>query len=207
MSNEALFRITFLMCFFSLLGIRIYFQKSAGNYARGVSAHAGEHLANEVPALRGIRPALGIIFYAALLGWLLDVQWSARFRLPLPDAVRWAGGALGMAALVLAGWSHRSLGGNFRPTLGLQENHQLVQAGPYQWVRHPIYLAFLLLMVSGFLLSANWLLGASGILLLLMVFLLRIPPEEEQLLERFGAQYREYHLRTGSFWPRLPAKG
>lgn len=207
MSDPTTFKAIFLALFFSLLAIRVYFQRKAGNYEQGVQEHAAEHLRNEVPLLRWIRPTLGIVFYAAMFAWLFSARWVEAFILPLPDSLRWSGAAVGATAILLAFFGHRALGANFRPTLGLHANHRLVTSGPYARIRHPIYAAFLLLMLSGFLLSANWLMGVSGISLLLLVFLLRIPEEEQQLRHKFGAEYASYACRTGAFVPRIRPHG
>lgn len=42
-------------------------------------------------------------------------------------------------------------------------------------------------------------LRASGLMLLLV----RLPKEEEKLIERFDDEYRDYAERTGRFLPRL----
>jgi protein-S-isoprenylcysteine O-methyltransferase Ste14 len=37
----------------------------------------------------------------------------------------------------------------------------------------------------------------------LVMLLIRLPKEEEKLIERFGDEYRDYRKRTGRFFPRL----
>ena len=51
-------------------------------------------------------------------------------------------------------------------------------------------------------LTANWLIGVSS-LIVLTLLALRTPKEEEMLIERFGQQYRDYMARTGRFIPRM----
>ena len=58
---------------------------------------------------------------------------------------------------------------------------------------------FLLLLVL--LLSANWVLGLSGLLLVSSIAVVRIPVEEHQLRERFGSAWTEYSRQTGSLIP------
>src|SRR5215211_4840123 len=52
------------------------------------------------------------------------------------------------------------------------------------------------------LLVANWFTTASGTTAL-MLLLMRLPKEEEELIERFGDEYREYAERTGRLFPRF----
>lgn len=72
----------------------------------------------------------------------------------------------------------------------------LVTGGAYAWLRHPIYLAFLVMLVAtGMVLSA-------GIKLILPVLLylagseLRIASEEEELAARFPEDYAKYQSKT-----------
>ncbi len=76
-------------------------------------------------------------------------------------------------------------------------------AGPYRFVRHPFYLAYLLTFVGGALATAN------GWLLLTVVAMglgaIRAARMEEAKFESspLAADYLEYRLRAGMFWPRI----
>ena len=78
----------------------------------------------------------------------------------------------------------------------------LVTGGAYSWLRNPIYLAFLAMLV------ATGLLISSGIKLVLPVFLylagseLRIALEERELAKKFPEGYARYRSRTR--WRYLP---
>lgn len=83
----------------------------------------------------------------------------------------------------------------------------LVAAGPYRWVRNPIYLAALLVIVGEAWLFLSLPLleyaGAAAIIVHLFV----IGYEEPTLRRRFGETYVEY-LRTVPRWiPRLSRRG
>ena len=56
------------------------------------------------------------------------------------------------------------------------------------------------------LLSQNWLAGLAGLVTFGLVYLLRVPREEEQGLEKYGHHYLEYMEQTGELWPRLTLK-
>jgi protein-S-isoprenylcysteine O-methyltransferase Ste14 len=83
----------------------------------------------------------------------------------------------------------------------------LVKDGPYTTVRHPIYLAFLLMQISVLLLTANWLIGFCGLAIILAVIAIRVPEEEKLLTEQFGDEYGEYRKRTGALLPKFTGKG
>jgi len=74
--------------------------------------------------------------------------------------------------------------------------HRLATRGAYAWMRHPIYLAFLAMLVaSGLLISARSVL-AIAVVLYLAGSELRIAFEEEELAGTFRAEYEQYRLRT-----------
>ena len=106
-------------------------------------------------------------------------------------------GALALApfAAVLFVWALLSAPRNAGPEI-------LVTRGVYAWIRHPIYLAFLaMLLATGLLASAGPRL-AVAIVIYLAGAELRIASEEEELAERFQAEYEQYRLRTR--WRYLP---
>jgi protein-S-isoprenylcysteine O-methyltransferase Ste14 len=55
------------------------------------------------------------------------------------------------------------------------------------------------------LVAANWFMGLASLSVLSML-LVRLPKEEEKLIERFGDEYREYIKRTGRLLPKLKAR-
>jgi protein-S-isoprenylcysteine O-methyltransferase Ste14 len=94
------------------------------------------------------------IMWAAFLDSPSSFEWST---LSLPSWSRWIGLGIGALSCVFLYVSHLALGSNFSPILHLRERHELVQNGPYRWIRHPIYVSLILMFLSCFLLSANWL--------------------------------------------------
>ena len=66
-----------------------------------------------------------------------------------------------------------------------------------------MYLAFAAIMLLVLIVSANWLLGLSGLLLVGSIAAVRIPVEERQLAERFGSAWDAYRSHTGRVFPRL----
>lgn len=159
--------------------------------------------AHELPALRVIRPALGLVFYAALADWLVSgtrLEWA---YLRLSPLVR-GGGFVACSLAVGVLWvSFASLGASYRGGLGLWDDHALVLTGPYALVRHPIYASFVVFTLGVGALSASWLAGTAGVALTLMVPALRLRIEEHQLRERFGTAYAEYERTTPRFVPRI----
>lgn len=136
-----------------------------------------------------MRAALGIVFYAALAAWLFFPRRLAWSYVLVPRPLRWTAAAVLIPLIGLLAWSFAALDTNYRGGVGLYRNHQLVTHGPYRFVKHPIYYAFIGIMLCVFVLSRNWLLGSSGLMLVTMIAVARIPVEERELRERFGEQY------------------
>jgi len=79
---------------------------------------------------------------------------------------------------------------------------QLLTSGAYGWVRNPMYLAFLgMLIATGFVISAGLVLVAS-IAMYLAGSEMRIALEESQLEKEFGDEYNLYRQRVR--WLYLP---
>jgi protein-S-isoprenylcysteine O-methyltransferase Ste14 len=111
---------------------------------------------------------------------------------------------MGCAALILLARAHRALGLNFSPTLSFRDDHRLVTAGPYKHIRHPIYLSYLLLFTSGFLVTCHWAVGVFGVSIILILMTFRLKREEELLEEHFKEEYLAYAKKTPRFIPRVP---
>ncbi len=106
--------------------------------------------------------------------------------------------------LILA--SHLALGRFWSGDLETKPDHELICAGPYRWVRHPLYSSYLLLSVGLFAMSGNWLVGMSMLAYFIAVAA-RTSKEEAMLVEKLGERYIAYQRRTGRFLPRLHRLG
>ena len=107
-------------------------------------------------------------------------------------------------ALTLYGWALATHGRD-RPAFAFLPSAPaaLKTAGPYRYVRHPIYAAYLLAWVAGALVTGQpWLLAAP---VLMGAFYRRAACEEEQqfLEGPLAAEYLAYRRLTGMFLPRL----
>ena len=196
---EAPFKTAFVLLFVAVAAI------ASRTARRAARVHGGSinQLRHEAPGLIAIRSILGIAFYAMLLIWLLRSDVPGWTRLPMPEAARWVAVALVPVGVALFAWSFQSIGDQYRGGVGLHDKHRLVTRGAYRFVRHPIYLSFTALMLLGTCIAANWVIGASGLGLVSMIALVRIPIEERELAERFPEEWREYRRATGLFVPRL----
>lgn len=148
-----------------------------------------------------------LLMLSVTLIYLFRPQWLMWASVEFPAWVRWLGALLGVLAVALLFWVHRALGRNFSSTLRLGEQHTLVIDGPYRWVRHPMYIGFILLSLAIFLLSANVAVGVAWMGVMALIASLRVRAEEAMLVERFGDKYRTYAERIGRFLPKIRFNG
>jgi protein-S-isoprenylcysteine O-methyltransferase Ste14 len=149
--------------------------------------------------LATLRPLLAARL-AAILAFIANPLWMSWSSLPLPTWLRGLGIACGVVSSVLMIWIFSSLGRNLTDTVVARRHAKLVTAGPYRWVRHPLYLSFAVVAVGDTLMTASWFVGLTGAGVL-AVLALRTPIEERNLIERFGDEYRAYSESTGKYWP------
>ena len=106
-----------------------------------------------------------------------------------------------VCAVVLFFHTHRRLGRSWSVTLEIRENHGLVTDGIYRFVRHPMYSAYFLWVLSQALLLPNWIAGPAGLLGFGTLFAFRLRCEEQMMLEAFGESYAAYAARTKRIIP------
>jgi protein-S-isoprenylcysteine O-methyltransferase Ste14 len=207
MNIEIFFRIAFFVILFSFAYVMTAYTQKAKARKESASTRVQLHNEHEVPLLLRIRQIFGISFYLGVLVWTFApryMEWSA---LAVPAWARWTGLTLGLLSVALNAWSHKTLsqklGEDFDPVLRLLKVPALVKDGPYATMRHPSYLAFLMMQISVLLLTSNWLIGLSGLAIIVAVIAIRIPEEEKMLIEQFGDEYRTYMKKTGALLPRF----
>jgi len=155
----------------------------------------------------------GVLISVIMMMWFLSSQ-----VLPiLYAATRWLDfaeisrpillGFLGFAVLIFSNWllwkAHSDLGRNWSSTVQIKSEQTLVTQGIYQYLRHPIYTAHILWGIAQAMMVPNWLAGWLTLPLILLVFAIRIPNEENTMIEQFGDEYRGYMKTTGGIIPKI----
>jgi protein-S-isoprenylcysteine O-methyltransferase Ste14 len=146
---------------------------------------------------------LGIIGFLSVTAYSIHPGWIGFANLPFPLWLRWTGVTLAILGFVLLQWAQVSLGKSWSDTPRMMTDQELVTRGPYRYIRHPIYTAFLLILGSTLFISSNWLIGVCLIAMTSLEIVSRVQYEESLMIEYFGEQYRLYMERTGRILPRL----
>jgi protein-S-isoprenylcysteine O-methyltransferase len=105
------------------------------------------------------------------------------------------------AGVVLRWFAIVYLGRFFTVNVAIAADHQVVDTGPYRFVRHPSYSGCLLIFLGLGILSGNWL---SLILICVpptIAFMHRIRIEEAALHAALGPAYESYRARTRRLVP------
>jgi protein-S-isoprenylcysteine O-methyltransferase Ste14 len=106
--------------------------------------------------------------------------------------------ALGAAGSLLALWGVIALGRSFGIFVAVRK---VVLAGPYRYVRHPIYSGYLLIWIGQVLVNLS--IGIAlfvAIHVLLMIYRARL---EERRLAEASPEYRAYREQTGFLFPKV----
>ncbi len=132
---------------------------------------------------------------AGSFGVILGGQSAAIIAAFCPPRMTPNGTALLLAGSALRWHCRRLLGEDFTADVRVRPNQAVVDRGAYHWVRHPSYLAGLVVFTGMGLALGNWaslavLVGATA-----GVYLYRMPVEERALEAAMGEPYRAY-LRT-----------
>ncbi|MFZ0633312.1 MAG: isoprenylcysteine carboxylmethyltransferase family protein [Acidobacteriaceae bacterium] len=155
------------------------------------------------PALSRVLRTLAFLIAIALFFFdRLPVPWLYRRFLPSPLACFWIGAAVTVAGLLFAVWARAILGANWSRSVTIKQDHELITAGPYAFVRHPIYTGIL----TGFLGSVIALGQLRGIVSFVLVFLAlwyKLRLEEDWMRSQFGDVYTTYVQRTAALVPWL----
>lgn len=194
--NELLFRILLLLLFLTLVGL--WAQRLIRDGITRATFFTREEGFWNGFLIRALLSAstVGISVYLVSPSYMV---WS---HVSFPIWLRLVGLPVCIIAIALFFSAQKHLGSAFSPTLTIKPDQVLVTSGPYKWVRHPMYIAFLLSWVGYFLLSANWFIGLTGVAAECIIMFLRTPREELILIANFRNDYRNYMQDVGRFFPR-----
>jgi protein-S-isoprenylcysteine O-methyltransferase Ste14 len=133
----------------------------------------------------------------------LATGWPRALNYDLNYASVVVGALLYVASLWLFRRSHKDLGRQWSASLEIRESHQIVRAGVYRRIRHPMYASFWLWALAQAFLLPNAAAALSGLIAIAILFFTRIDFEERMLTEAFGDDYRAYMRETKRIIPGI----
>jgi protein-S-isoprenylcysteine O-methyltransferase Ste14 len=140
-----------------------------------------------------------------VLGWVLLAFSGLPYPLnvavtPHTDVARAIGAGVCLLGLFGAIWARRTLAGNWSSDVTFKQGHQLVQSGPYRFVRHPIYTA-ILLMCLGTAIAGGSVRQWLGLVMVCIGFCIKLRREEIVMLRHFPEEYPTYRNRVKALVP------
>jgi protein-S-isoprenylcysteine O-methyltransferase Ste14 len=147
-----------------------------------------------------LRPALRVALVAVTVGCFAALERETG-RVTFDPTLAAAGLALAIAAVALHFSARRALGSMWSPAAMVRAGHEVVERGPYRVVRHPLYLAMLMLGAGTGLVHPS---PATACLLIGLAVGTGLKIRmEERLLRQALPGYRQYAARVPSLLPRL----
>ncbi|MBI9044869.1 MAG: isoprenylcysteine carboxylmethyltransferase family protein [Anaerolineaceae bacterium] len=141
-----------------------------------------------------------LLMFLFIVTWILDTflfKWTIFLNTSIPLGVRIA---VGSVILVFAGYLAKT-------TLGIVfgekgEHTGVIRTGPYNIIRHPMYLSEVLAYLGILCLSISLLAAVIWLIAIAFgYFLCRF--EEGLLLKRFGEEYKQYMRDVPLWFPRI----
>jgi protein-S-isoprenylcysteine O-methyltransferase Ste14 len=145
---------------------------------------------------------IGSIWLGVALGIGLAVAVPAAAFTSGRRPLFYLGIALMVAGMALRWYAIRLLGRSFTYTVATRPDQQVVEAGPYHWIRHPSYTGGLLTVLGVVVCMTNPI-ALLGIIPPLAGYAYRIRVEERALAQNLGEPYRASMRRTKRLIPFL----
>jgi protein-S-isoprenylcysteine O-methyltransferase Ste14 len=137
----------------------------------------------------------GLALQLLAIGLALGVGGAERSHL-----IKWAL-ALCAVATLLTSWALAHLGRQWRIQAVVAEDQQLVTTGAYRLVRHPVYLALLLMLTATVMVRAHWAVALIATAVYLWGTEIRVRAEDRLLEAHFGAAFVRFAQRTRAYLP------
>lgn len=182
------------------------FVMAAGWAGFGVILVVGKRGAARGAASRDLRSTFGFLLQCAAYAICLVFYrpyFSAIAPMSVPGETILA--AISVALTLWAVWfchaAARALGKQWALMARVIEGHELIRQGPYARVRHPIYLAMLVMLLAMGLAISHWQALVAAAALFWVGTTIRIHTEEQLLRANFGAQFEDYARAVPAFVP------
>ena len=175
----------------------IHFMAAGGrtfSYARDAGDELGPNLV-----------LLNFMFGGTLSPWMLGLFYQ---RIPAANGA--VAAVLMAASLALYEWARHTIWGRrFGIAWGDHVPDAVCTEGPYRWVRHPLYVSYLIAYLAVLVALPHWLTAAVFVANIGLFVHAARNDEQHIAASALAADYAAYRERTGRFLPRFtrPAPG
>jgi protein-S-isoprenylcysteine O-methyltransferase Ste14 len=141
---------------------------------------------------------IGMALAVTLQPWLFpSLGWA--LSSPFGAGVQILGCLFILLSFGLHLWARQHLRQFYVERVELQNNHKVIDTGPYAYIRHPIIVSFFGLAIGVFLFSPS--IVTLAVLAYTFWDFFRAAKQEEHLLQSSLPEYNEYMRRTPRFIP------
>lgn len=147
----------------------------------------------------------GHIVPLGIAAWLL---WTPKLSgllggrlLPDTETTFYIGFLVVAIGLGFAIWARRVLGRNWSGIVTVKQDHELVQEGPYRWVRHPIYTGLLVAFAGTAIARGGEWRGLLAVAIVFAALWRKLKLEERWMIETFGDAYLRYREKVRALIP------
>jgi protein-S-isoprenylcysteine O-methyltransferase Ste14 len=137
------------------------------------------------------------LYVSIIIAFFLAMNTTAM----LPPWFFYPGIVLIVIGIIVRQWAIFTLGRFFTLAVGTQKNQQVVDYGPYRFIRHPSYLGLLIVLLGIGVALQSW----GGVLAIVVISGLaigyRIHIEEKVMVLELGDNYVQYMKRTKRLIP------
>ena len=178
-----------LILLFFLGGVFLHFIQAGGRTFFYTSGDAGT----------GVAIGQGTFFF----GGVVPVWFLGLYR-PIHLVNGIAAGVILLCAIALYEWARHAIWGR-RFGLGWGDHvpEELCEGGPYRFVRHPLYLSYLIAFLACFVALPHWI-TALMVVFNVALFTHAARDDEKRIAgSPLAARYAEYRKRVGMLFPRV----
>lgn len=149
-----------------------------------------------------------LLFFAVpFLLYFPYIEYQAFLQLFIPSPIAIMMSIIGNLVLICGGilmiWSRILLGPYGTPRIVIKDHHQLITHGIYRYIRHPLYLGYILLLFGYTFAFGSFFSSCLIIVIMLPLTKSRMDLEEKILLANLGEKYNDYIERTKRLIPKI----
>lgn len=146
---------------------------------------------------------IGLQWIGLALNFLLAFLLPAASISPQQTTLLQLGVSCIFLGVGLRWYAIRTLGTYFTRDVAVSADQEVIQRGPYRFIRHPAYSGTFLTMLGIGLALGNWAGLASLLICVFIGHFYRVRIEEQALIQAIGKPYIDYMRRTQRFIPLL----
>jgi protein-S-isoprenylcysteine O-methyltransferase Ste14 len=153
----------------------------------------------EVASAPTSRWGIGLVMVGFALAW----AYVRPIGFEKPASALIASMILGPPSVALGWTAAHHLGKQWRFKAALSQQHELIQTGPYRWIRHPIYASMLGMLLATLAAWTWWPMALGSAIAFVAGTEIRVRAEERLLAKHFGESFAAYRARTSAYIPFL----